>query len=156
MRRYGRTPATQRKEFQTFIAVFDGPRDLSERTFEAALWDRLQSLHNIDMANGTRWSGAADPDPASPHFSMSIAGTPYFIVGMHPNASRPARRFDYPLMVFNSHDQFEALRSDGRYQRMKSVIRDRDSDLAGNINPMLDEFGTTSEARQYSGAVRAR
>ena len=34
---------------------------------------------------------------------------------------------------------------------MQKIIRARDRDNAGSINPMLSDFGTRSEARQYSG-----
>ena len=56
-------------------------------------------------------------------------------------------------MVFNLHDQFERLRAQGRYERMREAILDRDRALAGDINPMLDRHGSSSEARQYSGRV---
>ncbi len=136
---------------QSFVAIFDGPADLDEEAFETALWDRLQCLHNLDVASGTEWSESVDPDPGSPHFSLSIGSEPYFVIGLHPNASRPARRFERPALVFNSHEQFEKLRLDGRFQKMKSIIRERDEQLAGEINPMLADHGEASEARQYSG-----
>jgi FPC/CPF motif-containing protein YcgG len=82
---------------------------------------------------------------------LSFGGEAYFVVGLNPSASRPARRFAYPTMVFNLHDQFETLREDGRYERMRDAILERDRDLAGDINPMLARHGESSEARQYSG-----
>lgn len=136
---------------QSFAVVFRRPEDLSEVAFEKALWNRLQSLHNLDVATGEPWSVHTSRDPESAHFCMSIGTNAYFIVGLRPHASRPARRFDYPVMVFNSHEQFEHLRDDGRYDKMRSVIRKRDTALASDINPMLDDFGQSSEARQYSG-----
>jgi len=75
----------------------------------------------------------------------------FFIVGLHPRASRPARRFERPVLVFNLHDQFEQLREQGRYERMRAKIIERDVALAGSPNPMLARHGTISEARQYSG-----
>ena len=54
-------------------------------------------------------------------------------------------------MVFNLHEQFETLRAEGRYERMREAILDRDRKLAGDINPMLARHGESSEARQYSG-----
>ena len=56
-------------------------------------------------------------------------------------------------MVFNLHDQFERLREQGRYERMREAILDRDRSLAGDINPMLSRHGEKSEACQYSGRV---
>lgn len=137
--------------FQSMAVIFDGPCDLSEREFETALWRRLQCLHNLDVVTGEAWAEDVASDPDEAHFSMSLLGEPFFIIGLHPNASRPARRFDYPAMVFNSHAQFERLRADGRFERMQKTIRKRDQALAGSVNPMLSDFGAASEARQYSG-----
>ena len=49
------------------------------------------------------------------------------------------------------HDQFEKLREEGRYEKLREVIIERDVTLAGSINPMLARHGESSEARQYSG-----
>ena len=51
--------------------------------------------------------------------------------------SRPARRFAHPVIVFNPHDQFERLREQNRYGRMREAIMARDAKLAGSTNPML-------------------
>jgi len=138
---------------RSFVVIFDGPGDLDEESFEKALWNRLQCLHNLDVMAGAEWNGEVDPDPDSPHFSLSIGGEPFFVIGLHPNASRPARRFGKPALVFNSHNQFEKLRADGRFEKMKSIIRARDEELAGEVNPMLADYGEASEARQYSGRL---
>jgi FPC/CPF motif-containing protein YcgG len=148
---FGESLDPEASTVQSFAVVFHGPRDVSETAFEKAMWDRLQCLHNLDAATGRAWSGDAATDPSSAHFAMSVGEHAYFVVGMHPAASRPARRFDYPAMVFNAHEQFERLRADGRYGPMKETIRARDEELAGDINPMLDDFGESSEASQYSG-----
>ena len=58
-------------------------------------------------------------------------------------------------MVFNFHDQFENLRSAGKYTGMQNAVRDRDIHLQGAINPILARFGDASEARQYSGRAVA-
>ena len=103
-----------------------------------------------------QWLGQrADPrvahDPDDPHFAMSFGGEAFFVVGLHPRSSRPARQFEKPAMVFNLHDQFERLRAEGRYDKMRGTILDRDERLAGSVNPMLAKHGTISAARQYSG-----
>ncbi|MBO0346004.1 YqcI/YcgG family protein [Roseibium sp. CAU 1637] len=136
---------------QTLVVLFRQRDALSEAAYEEAMWDRIQCLHNIDVAAGENWNKGVDPDPEAKHFSLSLAGEAFFVVGLHPNSSRPARRFDHPVMVFNSHRQFEGLRADGRFDKMKEIIRARDTALAGDINPMLDDYGNSSEARQYSG-----
>lgn len=142
-----------REGLRSLAVIFDGPLDLSEDEFEANLWDRLQSLSDKDHWRGQTYDERVSADPESPHFSLSFGGEAFFVVGMHPNASRPARRFSHPVMVFNLHDQFERLREQGRYERMREAILERDRELAGDINPMLSRHGEASEARQYSGRV---
>ena len=39
----------------------------------------------------------------------------------------------------------------GAFNTVRNKIRERDIELQGNINPMLEDFGENSEARQYSG-----
>jgi FPC/CPF motif-containing protein YcgG len=56
-----------------------------------------------------------------------------------------------PVLVFNLHEQFEALRESGAFERMRDTIRRRDEELQGSVNPMVGDYGTVSEARQYSG-----
>ncbi|WP_202131739.1 guanitoxin biosynthesis heme-dependent pre-guanitoxin N-hydroxylase GntA [Aurantiacibacter rhizosphaerae] len=136
---------------RSLVVVFEGPTDLSESEFEKSLWERLQSLADKDHWRGQTYDTRVSADPGSPHFSLSFGGEAFFVVGMHPNASRPARRFSRPALVFNLHDQFERLREQGRYERMRETILDRDRKLAGDLNPMLSRHGDTSEARQYSG-----
>lgn len=137
--------------FRSFAVVFDGPDDLDEAGFERALWARVQSLSDKDVWRGQSYDPRVSHDPEDPHFSLSFGGEAFFIVGLHPNASRPARRFARPALVFNLHDQFERLRADGRYESMREKIMVRDEAIAGSRNPMLARHGEASEARQYSG-----
>ena len=137
--------------FRSFAVVFDGPTDLDEPAFERALWARVQSLSDKDVWRGQEYDGRVSHDPGDPHFSLSFGGEAFFVVGLHPNASRPARRFARPTLVFNLHDQFELLRAQGKYEGMREKILVRDEALAGSRNPMLARHGEMSEARQYSG-----
>jgi FPC/CPF motif-containing protein YcgG len=137
--------------FRSFAVVFEGPRDLGEREFEAALWERAQSLSDKDLWRGQGYDSSVSSDPDDPHFALSFGGEAFFIVGLHPRASRPARRFERPAIVFNLHDQFEVLRAEGKYEGMREKILERDELLAGSRNPMLARHGDASEARQYSG-----
>lgn len=139
--------------FRSFVAAFDAPAPPDEHAFERALWQTLRGLHERDACP---WDDAVSSNPSDPTFSFSFAGRAFYIVGMHPNASRPARRFAHPLIVFNLHEQFERLRREGRYDKVRGLIRRRDRAFAGSVNPMMDDFGKRSEARQYSGrAVEA-
>ena len=136
------------EELASFIVVFRGPAPSTEEDFEAALWRVLQHLHDRD---DRPWADDVASDPRDPRFAFSFAGTPFFIVGLHPAASRIARRAPLPTIVFNLHRQFERLRADGTFARMRTAIRRRDERVQGSVNPMVDDYGSTSAARQYSG-----
>lgn len=142
-----------RPMFATFVSFFPQTRDLTEEQFEKALWARIASLQSKDQWLGQDYDTKVSDDPSSPKFSLSFGGQSFFVVGMHPAASRPARQFDVPVLVFNLHDQFERLREMGRYEKLRASILERDEKLAGSINPMLARHGEESEARQYSGRI---
>lgn len=133
------------------VAIFHGPCDMSELRFETLLWSQLWRIHRLDVLSGNSAAQDVSNDVDSPQFSLSIAEHPFFIIGLHPHASRLARRFSHPVMVFNSHRQFEKLRQNGRYSKMQVATRSRDKKLQGSVNPNLSDFGDASEARQYSG-----
>jgi len=137
--------------FQTFVVLFEQDWALAEDGFEAAMWARIQSLSDKDAMFAQTPDARVSSNPGDPHFSLSFGGQAFFVVGLHPGASRPARRFSRPAMVFNLHDQFEQLREQGRYEKLRTTILDRDVAVAGSINPMLSRHGEGSEARQYSG-----
>jgi FPC/CPF motif-containing protein YcgG len=134
--------------FASFVAIFRRPAIDDELHFEQLLWAQLRQLHEVDDQS---WNEAVSADPGDEHFAFSAAGTAYFIVGLHPQASREARRAPMPALVFNLHEQFELLRASGVYPRMRDKIRQRDEELQGTTNPMVADHGTSSEARQYSG-----
>lgn len=136
------------KKFQTFIATFENDTYSSEITFEKDLWELLKKLNTIDPEP---WDKKTSADPSSSKFSFSLLSNSFYIVGMHPKSSRKARRAPFPMIVFNLHSQFDLLRDAGRYTRVRDIIRRRDKAFQGSINPMLEDFGTNSEARQYSG-----
>ena len=136
--------------FVSFVALFPATPELGEEDFEAALWQRLQALHGLDARN-FRWDPSVSSSPDSPDFSMSFGGRAYYVVGLHPGSSRRARRFGCAALVFNLHSQFETLRADGRYEKMRAAITERDIEYSGSRNPMLKRHGEDSEARQYSG-----
>ena len=135
-------------EFLTFLAVFPNSPKFTEKQFEEQLWQQLQDLHEADTV---KWDPEVDSDPAHDNFSFSLGGKAFYIVGLHPNSSRLARQSPYPAIAFNLHWQFEKLRDMGSYEVVRDRIRERDKALQGEINPMLRDFGVTSEAKQYSG-----
>ena len=137
------------KGVRSFLAVFEQPAGpVDEAEFERLFWATLDRVHRADPHP---WDPAVASDPGHPQFSFSVGGRAFYVVGMHPGASRLARRFPRPLIAFNLHSQFEALREAGRYGAVRDTIRERDRALQGSVNPSLQDFGTTSEARQYAG-----
>ena len=137
-------------ELSTYIASFEGPVVADEPSFEAHLWSTLQYLHDADALYHA-WDGSVSDDPDDSHFSFSFAGSAFFVVGLHAASSRAARRFAWPTLAFNPHNQFEKLKSEGLFERFQTTIRSAERALQGDVNPMLSEFGDRSEAAQYSG-----
>ena len=143
----------QEKGFHSEVILFPETEPISEEQFENLLFQRLKALRTLD-ARFFSYDPRVSDDPISPEFSYSLKEEAFFIIGLHPNSSRPARRFSTAAIVFNPHVQFEKLREDGNYHKMRKIVRSRDEALAGSVNPMLMDFGTHSEIFQYSGRER--
>lgn len=139
------------RDLVSFAVVFADDTPMDEHDFEKHLWDRIQSISDKDQWLGQPYDRSVSSDPSNPHFSLSFGGQAFFVVGLHPGSSRKARRFARPVMVFNLHDQFERLREEQRYEKMRETILARDVAFSGSVNPMLSRHGEASEARQYSG-----
>ena len=114
------------------------------------MWQRLQAISDLD-ARDYEYDKRVSPDPGYETFSFSVKEEAFFIIGLHPNSSRVTRQFDYPVLVFNPHVQFEKMKQSAQFTKVKNIVRKRDIAYAGSINPMLEDFGTASEAFQYSG-----
>src|SRR5688572_19047130 len=143
---YRKSPNT----FNSAAIIFRGPDQTSEETFDNLLWQRLQAMSDLD-ARHYHYDPRVDRDPSSPKFSYSLKREAFYVIGLHPASSRAARRFQYPALVFNAHEQFEKLRQANKYEPMKRAVRKRDEKLSGSVNPMLTDFGEASEVFQYSG-----
>ncbi len=138
--------------FLSLIAVFPETPPSDEVAFDRLLWAQLQQLADRDSIDSLAHSATSD-DPNDFTFAFRFAGVPYFVVGLNPGSSRIARRFKWPTLVFNPHSVFDRLREQGKYEKLKSMIRDREIALQGSLNPNLADFGEASEAGQYSGLV---
>jgi FPC/CPF motif-containing protein YcgG len=138
--------------YHSATVIFREPVDLDEDQFDNYLWQRLQSLAHLD-AERYAYDSRVNADPVSPFFSYSLKEEALFIIGLHPQSSRLTRRFSYPTLVFNPHQQFQALKQQNHFESMKEVVRKRDMHFSGSINPMLDDFGSSSEVLQYSGRM---
>ena len=136
-------------QFSSFMATFQD-EGLDEGGFEIALWSLLARLRALDE-RFYPYAATVSPRTDSPDYAFSFAQEALFVVGMHPQASRHARRFAYPMIVFNPHDQFTKLRETGGWRKFQVTIRGRELALQGSLNPNLAEHGSMSEASQYSG-----
>ena len=136
--------------FHSAAVIFKGPEMPLEEDFESMLFQRLQSLANIGSKEYA-YDKRVSSDPNSKDFSFSIKEEAFYIIGLHPNSSREARKFRYPTIVFNPHQQFEILRATERYDKMKKIVRKLDTAYSGSVNPMLQDFGSAPEVFQYSG-----
>jgi FPC/CPF motif-containing protein YcgG len=136
--------------FVSTVVLFPLTPPLTEIVFETHLWARIQALCDADRFRFA-WDPHVSSNPRSDNFAVSIGGTAYFVVGLHPDSSRLARRAPMAALAFNPHAQFRRLKQDGKYQRLRTVVRERDIAIQGDVNPMLAEHGEASEAAQYSG-----
>ncbi len=135
-------------EYRSFAAVFPNNCFADELSFEQSLWETLQNLHDFDTEP---WDSTVSHNPDDAEFSFSLLGKAFYIIGLHPRSSRMARQAPYTTLVFNLHCQFEKLRTMGKYDKIRNLVRKNDEKLQGSINPVLQDFGTDSETKQYSG-----
>lgn len=138
--------------FHSAAILFCAPADTDEKTFERLMWIKLQALSDLDAINYD-YDKRVSSDSSEANFSFSLKAEAFYIIGLHPASSRKARRFAYPAIVFNPHAQFEKLRTTNSYEKIKAIVRKRDIACSGSVNPMLDDFGKSSEAVQYSGRM---
>lgn len=136
--------------FRSVALLFKQPRPLSVDNYETLFWKYLQALHDADSRQ-FGWDTRVESNIHSPKFSFSLGEEAFFVVGLHPNSPRTARQFQYPAIVLNPHHQFEQLRQNKLFQTLKQAIRGRDKAAYGSTNPMLDDFGQSTEALQYTG-----
>ena len=139
------------EDFFSAAVIFRSPDICEEGVFENLLWQRLQALAVLDSGKFD-YDNRVSAQPLSPDFSFSLKKEAFFVIGMNPASSRTSRKFKYPVLIFNPHEQFTKLRKFNRYDKMKKIIRRRDIAYSGSVNPMLNDFAKVSEATQYSGA----
>jgi len=150
LHRFVDTYRSSKNLYHSSVIIFKGPDKCSGEIFDTLLWKRLQAISDLD-ATEYRWDARVGKDVASPDFSFSIKEEAFYIIGLQPDSERKARQFKYPALVFNPHEQFEKLRASNKYIPMRQAVRKRDIKLCGSINPMLTDFGESSEVFQYSG-----
>jgi len=135
--------------YLSYWAVF-GLKQQTETEFEDSLWRELSHLTS-EEEKLSDWPKGKCLDPEDTNFRFSLGGSELFVVGLHPNSSRRARRFPRPALVFNSFTQFEILQRQGIYENMVKAIRNRELLFDGSVNPMVELHGETWETIQASG-----
>ena len=128
-----------------YVAVFEGEVFLSDVDFEHALWAQLRGLDAVERRGARPRACPAYVDEGDPGFVF--AGREFFVVGLHPGASRWARRFAWPTLVFNSLSHVPPLKRSGKYDRMQGRILARDRRLHGVEYASLE----ASQRAQFSG-----
>lgn len=140
------------KRLSSFIVSTDAKAHPSFGEFERDFWDFMKALKSHDQ-NLYPHDPRVGQRPEDKNFSFSLKSEAFFILALHPESPRLARRFHRPTIVFNPHQQFEAMRLKGIFTKVRDVIRSRDKKLQGEINPMVTDFGERSEVFQYMGKV---
>ncbi len=121
--------------------------------FEAAesfFWRFIKKLSECDR----KWfkhDSRVSSDIWSNFFSYSLKEEAFFLLLLHPKSPRLSRRYSRPAIVFNLHSQFEVLRKNQKFSRIRDAIRKRDYALQGERNLMLADYGNASEIFQYTG-----
>ncbi len=144
------TYRNQKNRYHSAAILFAPTVVRDENMFDTLMWQRLQALSDAD-ATKYPYDSRVAAQPESEDFSFSLMEEALFIIGLHPLSSRPSRRFKYATLVFNPHEQFQQMKESTQYDKMKNIVRKRDMAYSGSINPMLDDFGNSSEVYQYSG-----
>ena len=87
----------------TFVAIFPDAISVSGREFDAALrsqLDHLARLDHLDSGTVAPWSAINAADGKITTFSISIAGHPLTVTGLHPASPHAARRAPCEALVF--------------------------------------------------------
>jgi uncharacterized protein len=133
------------------IVSFVEPRTVpDEQVWDGQVWGFLQALHDLD---DTPWDPRFSADPESGDFALSFAGVGHLMLALYPGATRYARRFAWPTLVFNPLEQDTAAFADEQdFARFQHIIRERDARLQGHVNPSLPATREQSQAPGFSGA----
>ncbi|MGW1840788.1 guanitoxin biosynthesis heme-dependent pre-guanitoxin N-hydroxylase GntA [Streptomyces sp. NPDC002067] len=110
------------KPFTSFVATFSGPLEVPETEFERLMWQQLQGVHDHDSRTHG-WAEGYDHDPQSGGFAFSVAGHPFFVIGLHETHVRVGRRPPFPMLAFNSHAQFDRIKAAGLWDRLQEPSR---------------------------------
>lgn len=138
------------KRLSSFIYFFEAKSRSSFEEFERVFWSFIIALKRADRSHYEH-DPRVSADPRLPGFSYSLMEEAFFLILLHPQSPRFARRFKIPAVVFNPHRQFERLRAEDKFETTREIIRKNDLNLQGEENKMLANYGEESEIFQYTG-----
>jgi FPC/CPF motif-containing protein YcgG len=148
LRQFQSEQKSSNSPYLTYCAVFPWEKSFDEGDFEKRLWEELTSVSSNDRSS---WDPHFSDNPEDKKFCFSLGGEAFFVVGLHDQSSRQARRFEYPTLIFNLYEQFEIITRLGQYEQMVAINRKKDVQFQGNVNPMVEKHGDRWEAIQFSG-----
>lgn len=136
--------------YYTFWGIFPDKKYVeSEEKFETDLWNELSHMTSEETKD-LDWQGKTT-NPNDKNFGFHLFGENFFVVGLHPEASRKSRKFPWPTLIFNVFSQFQTLRDKSLYDPMVETNRKRDVKFQGDANPMALIHGDDWETIQFSG-----
>ena len=151
---YLRSWMKTRSTTYTLWLTYPNDQVTTEDEFEQRMWSQLSNFTSLEEREQD-WAPGWSQDPKDPNFTLCIGGQAFFVVGLHPLSSRPARRFPYPAIVLNAFEQFEDLTRQGAYEAMVEKNRQREIRFSGDLNPMVEEHGDKWESIQFSGKTNS-
>lgn len=138
--------------FATCVVVFPSMQFQTEGDAERQLWKFLGKIYQYDKDRHP-WTSESSAFVYDKRFSMSLGGYAQFILFLSSCAITPSRQFPRPMLIFNPHFIFEAMRKAENFAGWRNLIRERESAAQnGWRNPKLADFGSAGslEAAQYA------
>lgn len=136
--------------FLTFVAAFSGPNIADQIDGIKHFYTLLKQLHEQDKKY-FKWGGVdhaqyVSNDVNSPDFGFSLSGDAFFMPFLYSYSGSPARISSIPMVVFNAHVIFAKLRQINAFERLKTLIRSRQT----WVHPALGDHGDVKEFDQYA------
>jgi FPC/CPF motif-containing protein YcgG len=138
-------PIAQGHRFRSFVATFRSPLPHTPIEGAEALYELLGNMHEVNKKH-YGWADGFSNNTDSPNFGYSSGDSAFFIASFHPGAYDVSRKSDINFVVFNSHAMLDALKAEGKFERLRDVIRKRQE----HVHPYLGDHGEVLEWRQYA------
>ncbi|NQV91781.1 YqcI/YcgG family protein [Candidatus Woesearchaeota archaeon] len=138
-----------KNNYISFVAEFSNQNFSCEGEAAYSLHTLLYNMHQYDKNKGHRWFEGVSANPKSQDFSYCIGGEAFFIPFFHNQSAYGQRRYNHPLLVFNSHRMFQILRENGTFTKIRNKIRKKGIQEYAEVPKLLSDFGQGLEFPQY-------